>query len=107
MKGALQAHDFDQCFKYLKELKAAWASRCTTEPLMPSSIMGMLVDLAWKEQQLSNLVVELRGASLPEKTIDCMLAKCVVSSKKCWLEKVHHFLQTSPKQLYNFAPANP
>lgn len=79
MKGALQAQDFDQSFKYFKELKVAWAGQSTSEPLVPQSIMVMLVDLAWEEQHFGQLIVELRGMPLPENTIDTMLAKCVES----------------------------
>jgi len=80
MKGALQAHDFDTAFDYFKKLKLAWKARSTSEPLVPHSIMMLLVELAWENQeQFGQLVRELSGMPLPEKTIDTMLVKCVES----------------------------
>lgn len=80
MKGALQANDFEQSFNYFKELKLAWASRSTMEPIVPLSVMSMLVNLAWERNCQDLLIAELKGTTLPEKTIDLMLAKCVESN---------------------------
>jgi len=88
MKGAVQAKDFGNAFTYLKELKAAWSARSTSEPLLPQSIMVMLVDLAWEKKSLGRLAMELKGIILPEKTIDCMLTKCVESKDSALLSSV-------------------
>jgi len=79
MKGALQAQDFVETMKCFRDLKASWEVRPTSEPLVPQGIMMLLVELAWKKEQLGQLVQELHGLPLPEKTIDGMLAKCVES----------------------------
>lgn len=77
MKGALQGHDFTMALKYFKVLRSSWEAQKTSEALVPQSIMLSLVELASKEDKLSQLVEELRGLPLPEKTIDTMLGKCV------------------------------
>jgi len=79
LKGSLQAGDFVMALKYFKDLKAPWECSATAEPLLPQSVMMLLVELAWKEQQLGQLVLELQGMPLTEKTIDAILAKCVES----------------------------
>jgi hypothetical protein len=79
MKGSLQANDFDTTLKYLRKLKASWQVHRSPEPFVPQSTMSLLIELAWKEQRLGQLVLELTGMPLPEKTVDAMLAKCVES----------------------------
>jgi len=80
MKGALHAHDLDMELKYFNKLKVTWMAHSTSEPIVPHSIMMLLVELAWEVRQLGRLVLELRGAPVPEKIVDAMLAKCVQSS---------------------------
>lgn len=76
MKGALQVHDFDQAIKYFKSLRSSWELNKTSEALVPQSIMLSFVDLASRKNNLGELVQELRGLPVSEKTIDAMLSKC-------------------------------
>jgi len=80
MKGALQVHDFAHTLKYFKILKASWEVCKTTEPLVPQSIMMLLLDLACEVKQLGQLIREVRGIPLSAQIIDAILAKCVESS---------------------------
>jgi hypothetical protein len=79
MKGALQAQDFVETMNCFKDLKVSWKVRPTSEPLVPPGIMMLLVELAWRKEELGQLVQELHGLPLLGKTIDAMLAKCVES----------------------------
>jgi hypothetical protein len=77
MKGALQAQDLVESMRCFEDLKASWKVQPTSEPLLPQGIMILLVELACKKQQLGQLVQDLHGLPLPEKTIDALLGKCV------------------------------
>jgi len=76
MKAALLARDFNESMRYLTVLRTSWSAQESSEPLLPLSMMTLLIELACKEQQLDTLVAELKGIVVPEKTIETLLVKC-------------------------------
>lgn len=99
MKGALQAHDLKQSLKYFRELKVAWASTKSSEPILPQSMMSTFVDLAWNEDNLGQLILEMKGLTLPEKTVDLMLAKCVGSKNSAIAASIESLARSQRTQL--------
>jgi len=78
-KAALRKRSFGESLECLKEVKAAWNERGTTERLVPHSVVSGFVEIACDMHQFGELVRELQGLQLPDKSINAMLAKCIGS----------------------------
>jgi len=79
IKTSLKMNNFDEALQHFRELKNIWTahSLTSTPSMAPRHIVSQLVELACKEHQLGQFLVELRGVPISEEVINVMLMECV------------------------------
>jgi pentatricopeptide repeat protein len=79
IKTALKLNNFDEALGHFRDLKTIWTahSLTSTPSMAPRHIVAQLVELACKEHQLSEFLVELRGVPITEEVVNVMLLECV------------------------------